>query len=245
MVKRFQKNWTLLFLLGLIISSLSCGFALQTEQKTYPTDNTYQIKPHTLLTSLANEEMDAFVLMTSTPPVFPDYALEPVPWGVSDYFFVAKELYQFAQNDTLDDWKLKEMWFSGKCDEINIGFQRAGFVYFKSIPGEESNIRVEATMFVVPEENIARYFDVVYTPELKEWNYIDLSQINISAVKALQIADINGGEKFRDSVNNYCRIVESYDAEGKYKGWTLTYSAENQGFKINIDPSTGDFRILR
>jgi hypothetical protein len=39
--------------------------------------------------------------------------------------------------------------------------------------------------------------------------------------------------------------VESYDAEGKYKGWTLTYSAENQGFKINIDPSTGDFRILR
>jgi hypothetical protein len=183
--------------------------------------------------------------MTATPPVYPDFAVEPVEWTVADYFYVADELYQHAQNDTLDGWMLKTMNFRSNCSDIEKGFQTAGFNFFKSVPTQTGSSRVEIILYVDPAENIALVFDVVYTPELNEWKHIDPSQVKIDAHGALLIAEENGGKDFRTSVNNQCYVLATNDAEGKYEGWHVGYSSGNEWFDIVIDPSTGEYRKVR
>lgn len=245
MAERLRTDWIFLFLAGLIIASIGCRLSLQQEKKTNTLDQTYQIDPQNLLKSLTDNDNNEFVLLTATPPVYPNPAVEPVEWTVSDYYFVAEALYLHAKNGTLDDWKLKDMSFHGSCREIDLVFQSAIFGFFKSIPDQDGNSRVTIRLFVSPDENNVSIYESIYTPELNEWKYIDPSQVKIDAHVAFLIAEKNGGNDFRASVNNHCTVLALYDAEGKYEGWSVAFSAENQLFKINIDPSTGEYRILR
>ncbi len=245
MVGRLQKGRILLFLVGLILFSLGCRLSLQEESRVTTLNLTYQIDPQTLLDSLANGDPEAFVLLTATPQVYPDYAQEPVMWTVSDYSFVANKLYQHAKNDTLDDWKLNLMSFNTVCRVIDFGFQNAIFGYFKSVPTQDGSSRLTANLYVDPTENTVSILEEVYTPDLNQWESIDLSQVTINAFDALQIADANGGKEFLASVNNHCTVLALYDAEGKYEGWYVTYFNDELSFRMNIDAETGEFRIVR
>jgi hypothetical protein len=136
------------------------------------------------------------------------------------------------------------MSFNTVCRVIDLGFQNAIFGYFKSVPTQDGSSRLTANLYVDPTENTVSILEEVYTPELKEWKSINLAQVNINAYDALQIAEANGGNDFRTSVD-YCTILALYDAEGKYDGWYVAYFNDELSFRINIDAVSGEFRILR
>jgi hypothetical protein len=65
----------------------------------------------------------------------------------------------------------------------------------------------------------------------------------ITVDEALNIAEINGGSQFRESVNHECEILVSYypDDSLDYDGWDVYYFNRSLevGDTYHIDPKTG------
>lgn len=84
-------------------------FALEEEQKTKLSEETYSIHSLSLLEALTQGKRDAFILNTATPEAAVQWSNILVSWKQADYYYIAQSFSQFVLNDTLDDWKLKEM----------------------------------------------------------------------------------------------------------------------------------------
>ncbi len=244
MRKRIRNRWVQFFLVGLIFTIPGCRFSFQEERKIPTFSEVYQIDPQTLLTALVEEDPNAFVLLTATPPVYPNFAIEPVKWTVADYFYIADAFFHSATDQSLRDFRLQRMSFPSSCSKIDYGFQGGNFSFFKSVPADTGNSRLVVDMYINPNENLAILGEVVYTPELSEWEAIDLQNIRINAWEAFQIAEQNGGENYRETVNNECSVLANYDTQGKHEEWWVTYFAEGSSFELNIDSQTGEYKIL-
>jgi hypothetical protein len=255
-MKTRLAKWTLLLVvLAMTVCAICAVFirkwpkwlTLEDEQEIKQEEKTYHIDSSSLLRSLAQGREDAFILKMTTPEATTQWTGTSVFWGQADYYFIAQSFFQLALDDSLDGWKLKEIFFNLDCKDYFDGFQSGSFRFFRSEHLRDRDSRVMRYVYISPYESEVYFAEVEFYPELKQWESLDLGQMKISAESALQIAENAGGTEFRKEVDNNCDISERIEAGGRYEGWWVWYSSRdmNLDFKIVIDSLTSEYKVIR
>jgi len=227
----------------LFVTMLSCNIG-QTEEQTTLFDQYYTIDPTSLMVSLKNGDMNAFTPVSDDLELLPVDQQLPVDWLQADYFYIANTLYDSVLGKTLQSWQLSSMDFSSRCSYIHNGFQNGRFEFFKVVKEKEQESRIIRFIDIDPRGNFIYVKEQKYYPNLVNLEAIDLIQLKISADRAFQIAESNGGEEKRQSVGNACNIslVLSPGPANK-RGWKVSYTRSDNGiplFRVEIDPITGE-----
>ena len=137
------------------------------------------------------------------------------------------------------------MHFSAPCRDNPDGFGFSEFLYFKSIPYKIWLKDYEVRgLQVAPQFSDVALGESEYYPGslFGRWKSIDLANIKITAEEALRIAEANGGQAARTSVQNNCRVRVRLSG---YSGWLVRITENDSAsevFSLEIDPSTGKIK---
>jgi hypothetical protein len=230
----------------LLSAALACASEVG-ESLAITRDKYYLIKPADLLQSLANGMPDAFTEVEQRPELLPPAEQIPVDWTQGDYLYIAQALHEHVWGETLDGWQLHKMDFRLGCDDVNKGFQNGRFEYFKVVGAGREKSRITRSMDIDPRGNFVNAWESEYRPNVMDWIPIDLAQLQISVDNALQIAEVNGGQKQRSLVENSCEISLAYSPDTSISGdWEIFYTRSDDGSRLmhlRVDPDTGEVKI--
>lgn len=243
-MKRFDPAVTvILAILVLLSATLSCNFE-ETEEKTNLFSHYYSIEPEVLLEELEEGQTNVFSPIADEPVDIPPDQRILVPWTQDDYLRIAKALYEFVRDETLDNWQLNSMNFALGCDEFDTGLQDGNFEFFKIVKDNERESRIVLIINIRPEGRHVFITENKFYPKLVDWSSIDSEQNRLSASQVLQIAENAGGQEKRLSVENACNIsIWLSPDSARYEGWVVHYYRRDDGtalFQVNIDPVTGE-----
>ncbi|SRR6266498_3364901 len=203
----------------------------------------FTIDPETVLVDLDHGKTDVFTPEIATPenPIFE----KPIDWQQSDYLKIANALNQFVWNETLESWSLYYVNFNTACHNNLKGFGVAEIAYFKTIPYDALQKDYTVRAFQITPQ----YGYVVSSgganfpqPLFDKWKSVNLNKLRIFAEEALKIAEENGGEAARLSVQNQCTINVRLSGSA---GWKVFIYADDTGssiFRMEIDPYTGKIK---
>jgi hypothetical protein len=235
---------TLAFVM-LFAGVLSCNIG-KTEEQTNLFDQYYTIEPTSLLDSLKRGEM-AFTPVSQKPKLIPFDQKVTVNWRQADYFYIANAVHEGVLGKTLLGWQLSSMGFALGCSQVQNGFQNGRFRFFSVIKDGDQEARLERFIDIDPSNNFVNVSETKYSPNLVDLKSIDMAQLKVSADRALQIAESNGGEEKRASVKNACSIslALTLDRTNKWY-WDVFYTRHDDRtlfFDIQIDPYTGEIHV--
>jgi hypothetical protein len=245
-MKKFNKPqiFLLLFMVILIISFACKSLTFEKEEEVSRKEAFYTINPNTILESIAQGKGNIFTLQAVTPEVIASLiSATPVQWSQADYFHIAEALFQFAWNETLKKWSLDRMAFGMDCQDANYGPQYADFTFYKVEQSDGKESRLVRRIYILHQEKTVWWTEIEYFPMLADWGNIDLTKTKISVNDAFQIAERNGGYRARLGVENNCKVTAFLPIWG-YDGWNITYTGLDKLFDINIDPLSGEYKIL-
>jgi hypothetical protein len=227
-----------------------CLFDDRIEVGTYSEERDYQIDPASILDSIDRGNVDVFSLLKTTPEVNLSLSGGNFFWSQEEYIQIARALLKFSWGESIDDLHLKSMDFDLQCsDTKKNAFSYAGFELEKNISTGENESRIKYLIGISPWKNSIYTSKEIFSPNLYFMNHpIDLAQYQISADKALQIAELNGGSKIRDQFENNCKIsIYTYATEKS--SWSVSYGSaadiNKSLFSVEIDPRFGEFKILK
>jgi len=201
--------------------------------------NYYKINPESILSSLDHVGENVFTPEATTPenPIFD----QPFSWHQADYLKIASALHSVVWKESLKGWKLYYMHFSASCRDNPNGFEFGEFVYFKTIPykGWLKDYEVRGLQVAPQYGDVASGGSEYYPgPLFGGWKSIDLDKIKITAEEALKIAEENGGQATRLSVQNNCTIQLRLSG---YSGWQVRITENNTAselFSLETNPYT-------
>lgn len=240
----------LIFFVFIILGSVTgCGtfvgdakeVAINKDDRYYTFDST------TIFDALNQESQNIFSLSSITPTPESSPPSVTIPWTQSDYLRVAEAVQQSILQEPLGALNLYYATFTMNCGDINKGtFSEVDFVFYKVIQTEEGATRVQYHIILIPSENFMKTNKAEFIPNIKIIEPIDLSRYQITAEKALQIAEENGGTQKRSEVNDSCMVFGMVDGP---TGWTVTYQTRSEYrwmpiYKITIDPQTGSSKVV-
>ncbi len=251
MNNRLRKWFVLFALIAVWSMMMSCYISGESESMESSDFRYYTIDPATLLESLDRGDTDAFKLFTTTaeamPTPFP--YTDSVSWSQTDYFRVAQALYQQAWQEPLEAQNIYYMSFRTNCAEIEQGlFSWAKIDSFKVVQTGKEETRIEYRNSIWPSNHSVTAFKWEYTPNINKWEPLDLTQFQISAKEAIQIAEKSGGAEKRLKYENDCRIT-AIALGSKGNVWDVSYRNNRDGrrytiFNIAVDAQTGSFEVL-
>lgn len=203
----------------------------------------FLIDPVTILDSLRSGQKDVFRLYPGQQDgEAPNVAFNGIiNWNQGEYLMVVDALNQFVWKDELSDWEIYEMTFLLDCRENPSGFEHGSFTFFKTKFNDDGKkVYTVRDYFVEPEYMYVEWRSGAdYPRPLLGWRSINLSDLKISAMDALKIAEEKGGRNSRLKFNNNCMIRTSLSPH-LHDGWEVSYSVETlPEFTISIDPFTG------
>jgi hypothetical protein len=242
-MKQGKFTYSMTFAVVVLLSAmLSCTVG-EEEQQTNLFSLYYTIEPTSLLESLQRGKV-AFTPMSQRPELLPFDQQVTVNWHLADYFYIANALYEGVLGKTLQGWQLSGMDFRLACSRVQNGFQNGRFRFFNVVKDGDQESRLERFIDIDPRHNFVHVSETKYSPNLIDWKSIDMAQLKISADQALQIAESNGGEEKRASVNNACNIslLLTLDRTDTWH-WRVYYARSDDRtlfFDILIDPYTGE-----
>lgn len=234
--------------LAILVVAIMFGCRLfQEELETTTKQGFYAIQPETFLEELAHGNNQAFSPITAHDV---DYSIPPgssVNWTQSDYFQIVESFYELILNDKLDDWHLSSMSFSLNCDEVDVGLQAGRFQFFKIVKDEnDQEVRIVRLIAIDPRYRFVSLWEREFSPRIIDWSSIDLNSMKFDNEQALQIAEDNGGQNQRLSLNNACSIAISLSPNSaQYRGWNIFYTRHDNrriAFEVKVDPFTGEIR---
>ena len=242
-VSKFTVSLCMFFLLS---STLACASEVG-ENQTITKDKYYLIKPAELIQSLINGNLDAFTQVERRPTLPPTADQVQVAWRQEDYLYIAEALHEYVWAETLDDWQLHKMDFRLGCDDVETGFQNGRFEYFRVVGTGEEEARITRSMDIDPRGNFVNAWESEYRPNLMDWVPIDVANLQISVDDALQIAETNGGQRQRSSVDNSCEIALALSPDTSISGdWEIFYRRIDDGsllLHLRVDPDTGEVEV--
>lgn len=202
----------------------------------------YEIDPETILESLESSERDVFAPLKATPDA-PIYSTSFL-WKQADYLTIANSLQEFVWKETPANWNIHSMSFYGDCVYNPIGFDIAHITYYK----ESGLQRYDARMIgIYPLIRMVAWGAGENYPRslFEKKEYINSGELTVTAEKAIQLADENGGRESRLAVGNACRISASISSNTQ--NWTVVYTDKTTYsiFEMTIDPYTAAFEILK
>jgi hypothetical protein len=227
-----------------MLFAVSCNIG-KTEEQTNLFSQYYTIEPASLMDSLNHGEM-AFTPVSQRPEFLPFDQQVTVNWHQADYFYIANALYEGVLGKSLRGWQLSSMGFHLACSQVQNGFQSGRFGFFSVVKDDDQESRLERFIDIDPRSNFVHVSETKYSPKLIDLKSIDITQLKISADRAIQIAESNGGEEKRASVKNACNIslLLTLDRTDTWH-WRVYYARSDDRtlfFDILIDPYTGEIR---
>lgn len=213
-------------------------------------EGVYAIDSQTLLQDLRLNKPDIFEYLPDGKLIMsPETNLPPVSWTEADWLFVVNSFHQYVFNESLEDWQYESIAYGMDCDETVYGPQWAVFSFVQHVSLGEDKVRLEKTLLIYPHRNRVGWFETGYE-DLYNHPAFTLDQIKIPLQTAQQIAEENGGEKFRVSVDNNCQVFFEIDAaintdwQVRYRGAYAYESAGYDEFIVNIEQETGDYQVV-
>ncbi len=94
-------------------------------------------------------------------------------------------------------------------------------------------------ILVYPENGEVSWGDGAMFPHpLFGWKSANLRQTTIGAEDALGVAEANGGQAYRESIENTCQTFVGLSGD---RGWYITYVGKggSLGLALQIDPYSG------
>jgi hypothetical protein len=224
-------------------ATLSCNFN-EVEERTNLFHHYYAIEPETLLDMLESGNTNVFSPISEEPSLIPSSQQIPVSWRQDDYFTIANALFKYVWGETLDGWQLHTMDFALGCTKIDFGFQNGNFEFFRISKTNGRESRIVRIVNIDPRSKFIFVTENEYAPKLVNWSSIGFVQNQLSADEIMQIADNDGGQEKRVSVENACDISMWLAPDSAdYNGWEVNYTRRDDGtsmFRIQIDPYTGE-----
>jgi|GEM_PF-2448053 len=209
----------------------------------------YSIDSDTILESLTQGNTDVFTPLAATPEGELPAPQNLVHWSEDDFFLVAKTVHEQSWGESLGDQNLYRMLFRTDCVNAERGiFSEAEIDSFKVIQTEgEEETRIEHWINIMPSIDLVYTVEVAYQPNVNYKEPIALSQYQVNASEALQIAENNGGSAIRAEVGNDCEISVLTPGSDD-RGWRILYQNKAARyyllFEIAVDPQTGEYKVL-
>jgi len=207
---------------------------------SYGDTGAYKFDSETILDSLKRGDTNVFALTNES--LGTHIYKTPFVWKQNDYLLITNALHQFVWKETVNDWSLHDMSFFGECGD-HIGFDVVKISYAKLTGLQEYSVHM---IGIYPRAGEGEWGgNVKFSRSLfDKWYYIDLEKLKVALEDALQIAEDNGGEQARLSVNNLCTVDLSLSPY-PYPQWNISYSlVPTRIFEININAYTAEYEIL-
>lgn len=204
----------------------------------------YSINTNTILVELSQGEKDVFI--QEVAPLEDSIFEQPINWSQSDYVKVSNVFYQVIWNESLENWNLYYLEFIANCNSNPSGFGFGEISFFKNTSNKPwlNNYTTRALQIIPQYGNVISADGGIFPqPLFDKWKSINLDTIVISADDALRIADENGGEEARLSVENNCTIQVRLSGYDNY--WKVRISENNTAsviFMMAINPYTGEIK---
>lgn len=198
---------------------------LNSEKLVVLTEHGYNINPKTLLDDLSQGNLEAFEEFS--PPVdFRNKQNDTIEWEESDYFVIVENVYQTENEDSIGEWQIYQLLFLADCNQVSSGpyFSYVKFVFQKFEEIRNSSKRYQYEISIIPLESQIYTRREEYFPNWASPKGIESEKHNITAKEALDIADLNGGMKIRELVDDQCTVFMLFFPDGLgYPGWQIHY----------------------
>ena len=224
-----------------IILMSSCGW-LQPETMIYSKINHYIIDSDTIIDLLNHNDLGVFLPREDVDLDKNPTLSDPVNWDESDYLLVAQSIHEFDWGESLEKWSLAQINYSVNCSLIDSGIQTAYITYMKVDKKNKQESRFVSAISIVPRKKSVSVNKEEFSHPRKESQSIDLSNLKISVVGAIEIAELNGGNKTRSAANNQCDIqIFLKPTSRDFPGWQVIYysNADELLDYYYVDPLTG------
>lgn len=196
----------------------------------------YKIDTNTILNSIKNKQTPPFLPETESTA---DSDLSTgVAWSQKNYMKVVDALFEFVWKESLDkNWSIHKMSFKADCDKASAGFEYATFVFYQLI-FRQGELRYNARALEISPhyERVSWGGDSTFYRPILGAYVIDRDKLRISADDVIKIAEANGGEVLRQSIQDKCNVQLYFSGD-----WEVDYVGTN-GLPIlnmDIDANTG------
>lgn len=186
------------------------------------------INPATLLEDIRNGKEPIILQPQLDTPDDPPFIMS-IGWSQNDYLEIAKAFHKVIWKDDPNEWHLYRALFDTSCENTSSKFEGADLYYYQEFKVDGKRKYSVRNILIQPEYGyIAWGGDTRYPRPLGGWGNIDLENIrSVSAEKALELADQQGGGDFRNKNNNVCYITASIWPWGyKRSDWNVYYSGK-------------------
>jgi len=186
------------------------------------------IDPSILLQEIRRGEQPLFLRPQSSFPEDPLFIMM-IGWSQGDYFEIANALYKEIWKDDSTKWHLYRASFYTTCNNPSGAFQNAELYYFQEVKVDGKQMYSVRSILIQPEYGyIAWGGDTKFPRPLLGWAEIDLDAMKrLPAERALELANKEGGSKFRNRENNDCRMTVDMWPWGYERGdWKVGYSGK-------------------
>jgi hypothetical protein len=185
-------------------------------------------------------KLDSELFPFELPDTYPSAA-----WTQGNYFIVANKFFQYVGAKAVDDNTLvRSLQFNSKCEDADFGPQDMRTTLYRTGKNNGENTRVDVGFYIFPKKGLISWSEAEYFPDLTRQATINLGDIKISAEKALQIAETNGGKEARELSVNVCTIKITLYGGIYNNDWDVNYTNEKNEsiFYIQIDEVTGVYK---
>jgi hypothetical protein len=206
----------------------------------------YEIVPDSILESIDRGDDGVFVPLLDDPNQVKDLN-NKISWNQSDYLKVIDALSRVVWNEPLDleKWQVNYIYFQTGCMNDLHGFRELDIVYFKySGIKEWKRIYSSRIVGISPWKGVVRWGDAVFAaPIVSPWRHVNLPQFSITADRAFQVAEENGGIDTRLRNGNSCGISVKAPFNGLDDSWSVDYHS-GVDFTVIVNPYSGKNKIL-
>jgi hypothetical protein len=157
--KEFTK-WVLPLLLIVLLSSISsCQIIARLEPEYYQENTVYYkegafaIDPGTILESLAQEKIDVFSPLISTPETTTQSSAGAVKWSQANYLQITQAFHKFFWGEPIEGWTIDQLFFRLDCKDVIVGPQIFSITLYKIIHIREEESRFVHYIYIKPSEN--------------------------------------------------------------------------------------------
>ena len=181
---------------------------------------------------------------------------DPYLWSQAQYQEIVSGFFDNVLQESLQDYRLSEMFFREPCKSVNDGFHMAIIKYHKFSTTDQEGV-VEEEIRSVTIEPIYKQIELLTYYEhylsrnpwlLKKKSFeLEPDPGILSVEEALEIAENAAGTEYRRQNQNDCELKIWYitdPEEDEYAGWEFVYFGDPALLTILVDEETSEYEII-
>lgn len=180
-----------------------------------------------------------------------EYTEQEYFWSSSDYYLVVKAFVDQVIKENLDNWRIDRLRYNTSCRNTSAEFVSGSIaVCLEQITDSRVRYRDCRLIMIFPSSSEIMEVGFEYTTNkpneyLKNWEFMDLSQIEISAEQAMAISR----ESIRDKIpyENSCETTLMLVNKRGSLYWAINQYFPNDSLEsldVYVDATTGEISVF-